>query len=128
MRTPALVAAALLTWSGALSAAEVRLDGQWLLASCEHAEKDEAQKPNPFRAGRCLGFISGTLKGWEAAAAVRNVRPNYCIRPGVTVDQIVRAVTKYTRADASRQHAQAEMLVISAIQQAFPCAPGELKR
>ena len=117
MKRLALVAAALLAWNAPSPAAEARMDGQWLLASCEHAEHDEAQKPNPFRAGRCLGFISGTLKGWEAAAAVRNARPNYCIQPGVTVDQIVRAVTKYTRAEVSRQHAQAEMLVLSAIQQ-----------
>jgi hypothetical protein len=43
------------------------------------------------------------------------------------VDQILRAVTKYARADPSRQHGQAELLVISAVQQAFPCAPGDLK-
>ena len=129
MKSLALTAAvALLASSGPSPAAEVRMDGQWLLASCEDVEKSEAQKPNPFRAGRCLGFIAGTLKGWEAAAAVRNAHANYCIRPGVTVDQLVRAVTKHIRADPARQHAQAETLVISAVQQAFPCAPGELKK
>ena len=120
--------AALLAWSSPTPAAEVRVDGQWLVTYCEHAEKTDAQKINPFRAGQCLGFITGTLKGWEAAAAVRSAPVNYCIRPGVTVDQIVRAVTKYVQADPSRSHAQAEMLVITAIQQAFPCTPQDLKR
>ena len=129
MRSSLLAAvAALLACSSPSPAAEqVRVDGQWLVTYCDHAEKTDAPKINPFRAGQCLGFITGTLKGWEAAAAVRNARVNYCIRPGVTVDQMVRAVTKYVRADPSRSHAQAEMLVVSAIQQAFPCAPGELR-
>ena len=129
MRSPVHAAvAALLAWSTPSPAAEVRVDGQWLVAYCDHAERTDAQKINPFRAGQCLGFITGTLKGWEAAATVRNARPNYCLRPGVTVDQIVRAVTKYVRADPSRSPAQAEMLVISAVQQAFPCKPEDLKR
>lgn len=103
------------------------MDGKQLLAVCEHAERDAGPKVSPFRAGQCLGFIAGTLKGWEAAAAVRNTRPNYCIRPGVTLDELLRAVTQYVRADPSRQHGQAELLVISGVQQAFPCAPGDLK-
>jgi len=125
----ALAAAALLVTSHASPAAEaVRPDGAWLLAYCEHVEKADVQaKSNPFRAGQCIGFITGTLKGWEAAATVRNMKPNYCIRPGVKLDDILSAVLKYVRADPGRQAAQAEMLVISAVQQAFPCAPGELK-
>jgi hypothetical protein len=107
--------------------AQAQMDGRRLLDYCEHAEKDADAKANPFRAGNCLGFIEGTLKGWEAAAAVRNARTNYCIRPGVTFDQILRAVTKYLRADPSRLNAQAELGVITAVQQAFPCAPGEQK-
>jgi hypothetical protein len=121
-------AAVLFAWSGPSPAAEARMDGLRLLSYCEHAEKDDAQTSNPFRAGQCLGFVTGTLKGWEAAAAVRNARPNYCIRHGVTVDRIMRAVTQYVRADTARHQAQAEMLVISAVQRAFPCAPGELKK
>ena len=107
---------------------EARMDGATLAAHCEHVAKpDDAQKSNPFRAGQCLGFITGTLKGWEAAAAVRKMRPNYCIPPGVTVDQITRAVTQYVRADPARRHADAELIVISAVQQAFPCAPAQPK-
>ena len=127
-RSVLAAAAAFVAWSDPSPGAEARMDGQQLLAHCEHAERDDVKTSNPFRAGHCIGFISGTLRGWETAASVRNARPNYCIAPGVKFDQILRAVTTYVRADASRQHAQAEILVISAVQQAFPCAPGELKR
>jgi hypothetical protein len=99
------------------------MDGRKLLDYCQHAENDTAPKANPFRAGYCLAFIEGTLKGWEAAAAVRNARPNYCIKPGIKFDQILRAVTKHLRADPSSLQGQGELLVITAVQQAFPCAP-----
>lgn len=119
--------AALLVFSNLASAAEAGLDGAALLAYCEHAERDDP-KANVYRAGACIGFIQGTLKGWEAAASVRKARLNYCITPGLKFDGILRAVTTYLRADPSRLHGKAELLVISAVQQAFPCAPGSKKK
>ena len=118
-----VVAAPLLVSSSLALAAEAGLDGAALLAYCEHAERDDA-KANVYRAGACIGFVQGTLKGWEAAASVRNARPNYCIAPGLKFDGILRAVTTYLRADPSRLHGKAELQVISAVQLAFPCAPG----
>ena len=120
--------AVLLLCAGFAGSAQAQTDGRSLLDYCEHAEKDADPKANPFRAAYCLAFIEGTLRGWEAGAIVRDAQPGYCIATGTKFDQIQRAVTKHLRADPSRLKGQAELQVITAVQQAFPCVPREQKR
>jgi hypothetical protein len=122
-------AGALLLFCGSFAGgAQAQTDGRSLLDYCEHAEKDADPKANPFRAAYCLAFIEGTLRGWEAGAIVRDTQPGYCIATGTKFDQIQRAVTKHLRADPSRLKGQAELQVITAVQQAFPCVAREQKR
>jgi hypothetical protein len=123
----ALAGAVLLFCGTFAGGAQAQTDGRRLLDYCEHAEKDADPQANPFRAAYCLAFIEGTLRGWEAGASVRDAHPNYCIATGTKFDQIMRAVTKYLRADASRLKGQAELQVITAVQRAFPCAPAQKK-
>jgi hypothetical protein len=104
------------------SAAEAPTDGQRLLAYCEEAEK-EGTNVNAFRAAYCMAFVEGTLRGWEAGAYVRDAPTNYCITPGTTLGQMVRVVTKSLREkNPGELRGKGEVLVIAAIQKAFPCA------
>ena len=102
-----------------VSAADGPIDTPRLLAYCEEAEKDAGA--NQFRAGYCYAFIEGTLRGWEAAAFVRDAPVNYCIGSGVTLGQIVRTVVKSLRDNPADMRGRAEVSVISAVQKAYPC-------
>jgi hypothetical protein len=119
----ALAVASLLFNAGMSGAAEAPTDGQKLLQYCQDAEKEGADV-NPFRAGYCMAFIEGTLRGWEAGAYVRDASTNYCIPPGATLGTIMRIVTKHLRDNPGDQRIKGEIVVISAVQKAFPCGPG----
>ena len=118
MRAAVLLSAALAAASVS-HAADGPIDTPRLLAYCEEAQKEAGA--NPFRAGYCYAFIEGTLRGWEAAAFVRDAPTNYCIAPGVTLGQIVGVVVKSLRDNPADMRGRAEVSVISAVQKAFPC-------
>jgi hypothetical protein len=115
-----LAAATLLVLAGQSPAAEAPTDGQRLLAYCDDAQKDTGDV-NPFRAGYCMAFIEGALRGWEAGAYVRDASTNYCITPGVTLGELMRVVVKSLRENPSELRVKGEIVVIGAVQKAFPC-------
>ena len=119
--------AALLCLAGSARAGEAIFDGTRLLLYCEEADKDPA-RANPFRLGHCLGFVEGTLRGWEAGALVRNMPVNYCIPPGIKFDDMLRSVLKHMRANQAEMHGKADLLVISAVQRTYPCTGAPQKR
>ena len=104
-------------------AAETVTDGEKLLTYCAEAEKRDAPKINPFRAGFCMAFIEGTLRGWEARASIGNAPFNYCIPNGIKIGALVSTVTGYMRENPSARAGKAEISVIQAIQRAYPCVP-----
>ena len=121
MKLQAFAAAAGLVLAAAVSsAAEAPTDGQKLLTYCEEALKDSADV-SPFRAAYCMAFIEGTLRGWEAGAYVRDGSTNYCIPPGTTLGQIMQVVIKSLREKPGELRGKGEILVIGAVQKAFPC-------
>ena len=104
------------------AAEEVSTDGEKLLAYCAHAEADNTKtKINPFRAGFCMAFIEGALRGWEAHALVRNAPLNYCIPAGIKVGALVSTVTRYISENPTARAGKGEIAVIQAIQRAYPC-------
>ena len=115
-----LTAPSLVLAASSLRAAEGPTDGHKLLSYCEEALKD-TPGVNPFRAGYCMAFIEGTLRGWEAAAYVRDAPTNYCITPGTTLAQSTAAVTKHLRENPGELRGKGEILVIGAIQKTFTC-------
>ena len=119
-------AGVLLASAGPVAAAEAGTDGRRLLTYCEELAKEEAAM-NPFRAAYCMAFVEGTLRGWEAGAYFRNAPVHYCIKPGVSMNDLVRIVTTHIRENPSALAGKAEIQVINAIQRAFPCAPGKAR-
>jgi len=109
--------------SPAARAAEGPLNGARLLEYCGEAVKDSPE--NAFRAAYCMAFVDGTLRGWEAGAYARDASPNYCLPPTTSLRQLVSVVSKYIDDNPSALAGRAEILVITAVQKAFSCAPGK---
>ena len=114
-----VVAVAAFLVNAPCSAADATTTTKQLLSYCDEWQKPQADM-SPYRAAYCMAFIEGVLKGWETAASVRDVPVNYCITPGLTVGQIVAAITKTIRANPTA--GKAEMSIISAAQKVFPCS------
>ena len=108
--------------AGPVHAAEGFTDGEKLLTYCADAESD-SPKVNPFRAGWCLGFVEGALRGWEAHALVRNAPLNYCVPPGTHVGALVKTTMQYVRENPAARAGRAEISLLQALQRAYPCAP-----
>ena len=102
-------------------AADGAIDTPKLLAYCDEAIKD-TRDVNAFRAGYCMAFVEGVLRGWEASAYVRDAPVNYCMPAGVTLAQIVRVVVKSLRDNPAELRGRAEVSVIAAVQKAYPCS------
>ena len=121
MKCQAFIAAASLALAASASpAAEGAIDTPRLLSYCDEAVKDTPDV-NAFRAGYCLAFVEGVLRGWEAGAYVRDAPVNYCMPSGVTLAQIVRVIVKSLRDNPAEMRGRAEVSVISAVQKAYPC-------
>ena len=118
----ALAAIALLASINASHSAEVMMDARRLLTYCDEAEKSKYEANN-YRTGFCVAFIEATLRGWEAGALVRNAPVNYCFPKGLRLHDILRTVTAHLRASAHELGDRAELIVIRAVQKAYPCSP-----
>jgi len=116
----AVVLGLFLAFPGA-RAAEGPMNGSRLLEYCQEAEKENPA--NAFRAAYCMAYVDGTLRGWEAGAYVRDGSPNYCLPPSATLGQLVKVVSRYLSDNPSALGGRGEILVITAVQKAYPCAP-----
>ena len=100
-------------------------DGNKLLQQCSEVEKvmDGTMTDDKFGASFCLGLIGGIqqtvkivreISGNEAAI-------NTCIPENVNNGQAVRVVSAYLRANPAKLHKDEMVLIILALQEAFPC-------
>ncbi len=100
-------------------------DGNELLQRCSGVEKvmDGTMTDDEFGAGFCLGLVKGIhltlafvreISGNEAAI-------NTCIPESVNHGQAVRVVLAYLRANPAKLHLDEVVLIIRALQEAFPC-------
>jgi hypothetical protein len=100
-------------------------DGNTLLQRCSVVEKftDGKTTDDELGAGVCLGLVKGInltltfireISGNEAAI-------NTCIPESVNNGQAVRVVLAYLRANPATLHLDEVVLIILALQEAFPC-------
>jgi hypothetical protein len=70
-----------------------------------------------FNYSWCVGYMRGWVDGYEWGA-------NLCVPEKVTALQLVRIVVKYLRDHPHMLHYTRSFLILTAVQEAFPCASG----
>ena len=107
------------------------IDGNLLLESCLKADRvknDLNLKINePFsfglRVGTCIGLIQGTISTINVLnIAKKNNEFGICFpEKGIHINQSVKIVIKYLKANPETLHIPHTVLIILAFKQAFPC-------
>jgi hypothetical protein len=104
------------------------IDGKQLLRKCEALERgaiisgDSVRLPNSADAAECW-FYMGAVQDFSATVE-KEGGPSIigsCLRPNTTRIEIVRAFTKYARANRADLDLRATALIIPALVEAFPC-------
>jgi hypothetical protein len=73
--------------------------------------------------GMCWGYISGINDNeMSHVASASGKGRRYCLPSGVDLDQLRKVVRQYLDNNPARLHLPSEILVISALEQAFPCS------
>jgi hypothetical protein len=76
---------------------------------------ESSAPPNYLNAGLCLGFIDGVF------STVAPIIP-LCSYDGATGQQVKDIVVQYLYAHPAERHLQANLLVLRAVKEAFPCS------
>jgi hypothetical protein len=104
-------------------------DGNELLSKCEAAERwvtHQGTDDDPANGSYCLGFIDGVML-LATDTTVRLVdsdhRSSLPCAPaeGLTTGQAMRVVLKYLNSHPETLHKSAQLLVVLALREAFPC-------
>lgn len=98
--------------------------GNELLSDCN----DFLESVNGWKPGRCLGFITGVIRGHQQTISYQNNLDYssergmlFCIPSGVTLAQLIKVVHKSIGDNPSKTHLPAEAHVLRAMTDAFPC-------
>jgi hypothetical protein len=83
--------------------------GNELLAVCEDTD-------GYFNRGACVGYITGV------ADAHQNATPHVCLNSRITQGQVRDVAVRYLLLNPGRRHLPADVLVLQALLEAFPCA------
>ena len=119
-----------LTATPFVHAAATAFDGTGLLTHCEAAIRlADRQQPNDGDAqsgAYCLGFVNGIMEmATDTAVTLVNSdhRTSLPCAPaeGLTTGQAVRVVLKYLNLHPETLHKSAQLLVVVALREAFPC-------
>jgi hypothetical protein len=102
---------ALWPWAALAVDASGLVDGNKLLKWCEDRPDDS------FLRGLCLGYVEATADTLMAERPGRQ-----CISRDVTFGQLEEVVRKYLREHPENRHYGANVLVASALTEAFPCS------
>jgi hypothetical protein len=70
--------------------------------------------------GFCLGYVAGSVDALEAQAAAQN--RSSCMPNNVTTRQLTDVVHNYLRVHAENRQGPAQLLMLYALSDAFPCA------
>jgi hypothetical protein len=72
--------------------------------------------------GVCWGYIGGVNDNeMSHVASASGKGRRYCLPPGVDLDQLRKVVRQYLENNPAKLHLPSEILVMSALEQAFPC-------
>jgi hypothetical protein len=88
-------------------------NGNGLLRSCTSEGAEQSY---------CLGFIFGVMEGVYYKAIADSTRLPWCHPNGVQMEQIRDVIMKYLRDRPERRQMRSAGLIMSALQQAWPCA------
>ena len=109
-------------------AAGVPSTGSTLLTSCEQAEDIARTPPGTLsgadigQAESCVAFVVGVKSGVRIGEIIRAGEQSLiCASPQVTVGQFMRVVLAWLRANPQRVHEASDILVATALRDAFPC-------
>lgn len=112
-------------------AADASKDGNMLLGLCgpfvdgldNHLLKH--QNTDSIANGYCIGYLSGIQSINRIMQFIPKSRNLFCIpkENGIPIDQLARIVVKYLRDNPSQLHQNDILLVITALETAFPCIP-----
>jgi hypothetical protein len=97
------------------------LDGNELLDSCTDALRhvDNGYRSTSAKEAHnymwCVGYMRGWVDGYQEGATL-------CVPQKITALQLVRIVVKYLRDHPQRLHYNRGVLILSAVQEAFPCS------
>lgn len=77
----------------------------------------------------CWGYIAGVVDEYEGnmlagllqKPQVAPAPPNFCLPPGVDMEQLEKVVKKSLDDNPARLHMQANLLILAALADAFPC-------
>ena len=105
-----------------VAAQEGQETGNDLLTRCELAVRvppqQESMRPeDAVDAAFCIGFVSGIAR----VVAVLPPKLRSCVPGGSTAGQWVRVVVRFLSDHAEALHEAGEVLVLRALQDAFPC-------
>jgi hypothetical protein len=71
--------------------------------------------------GYCLGFIEATVSVGEVLLVAADARIKVCRPPSANVGQAAELVVKYLKDNPAERPRPAAVLVVKALQQAWPC-------
>jgi Rap1a immunity proteins len=102
--------------------------GNGLLQACEALEREirisgnNIQLPNRTDVYKCWGYMSA-VQDFSIIVDSETREPllNFCPGPKTTLTQLIRVFTNYARTHPQELHEKASVLVLRAIQIAFPC-------
>ena len=129
-----LLVGMVLVWATASMAQRILPDGNELLRQCADAlrhidtgyRSDTGDQVANF--GRCMGYISGVLVGYQQAidrvhtAFKLPIPAAVCLPPlGVPLEQLIRVVVKSLREHPQTLHMPSDWLLVAAVSQVFPC-------
>lgn len=110
------------------------LKGNDLLTSCQEGLKfadGHLRNTDIVQAEKCFAYLEGFMSGVNLATAVISGNYNdyaknmaYCVPDGATTAQGVRIIVKYLRENPAELHLNAEVLLMKALRQSFPCERG----
>ena len=103
--------------------ADVRgfFSGNQLLERCEPGLRENKTTEDLFNVYECLGYIKGIFDVHGNLIDFGVMKPVWCMPKGVSLDQLLRIVTKYLQEHYESLHTCAGTHVINAFVEAFPC-------
>lgn len=102
-------------------------NGEKLLAQCKATKKETAKLSGVelYDSINCKQFIKGFASMgilYEVRLSDEDIKPFFCIpRKETTINQVVKIVTKYLEDHPERLSEDENILIIDALEQAFPC-------
>ena len=113
-RHPIFGLAAAFLLLGAAPAGAANLTGNDLLERCS-----ASASANPIQWGVCLGYVVAIADALGQGRPINGLRA--CLAPDVTSGQMMDVVRQWLERNPARRHINGAALVVTALQQAFPC-------